>query len=147
MPASEWRRRVDRSGAEGPRPFPLTFPRWETPSSWPSPNFGEIFAAGPREILRSGAGLANLAASAYLGQCNRIQDRNLLASVLAIHTVEARHASWIRDINEADPAPQAFDAPLRKQQVLAAVADTRFIVPRRRRRSMRDGDVSPTFAG
>jgi hypothetical protein len=59
----------------------------------PTPNFGEIFAAGPREILRSGAGLANLAAAAYLGQCNRIQDRNLLASVLAIHSVEGRQAA------------------------------------------------------
>ena len=57
------------------------------------PGFGEIFAAGPREILRSGGDLANIAAAAYLGQANRIQDRNILASVLAIHTVEGRQAA------------------------------------------------------
>ena len=61
----------------------------------PRTNFGEIFAAGPREILRSGAELGNIAAAAYLGQANRIQDRNLLASVLAIHTVEGRQAAAV----------------------------------------------------
>jgi hypothetical protein len=59
----------------------------------PTPNFAEIFAAGPQEILRSSATVANIAAAGYLGQCNRIQDRNVLASVLAIHTVEGRQAA------------------------------------------------------
>lgn len=65
--------------------------REETPA--PSRNFAEIFAAGPREVLRSAATVANVAAAGYLGQCNRIQDRNVLASVLAIHTVEGRQAA------------------------------------------------------
>jgi hypothetical protein len=37
--------------------------------------------------------LENLSAAAYLGQINRIQDSNLLASMLAIHTVEGRQAA------------------------------------------------------
>ena len=44
-------------------------------------------------MLASGASLENLAAAAYLGQINRIQDRNLLATLLAIHTVEGRQAA------------------------------------------------------
>jgi hypothetical protein len=52
-----------------------------------------VFAAGPQEVLQTGATLANLGAAAYLGQTNRIQDRNVLASVLAIHSVEGRHAA------------------------------------------------------
>ena len=86
----------------------------------PSPNFGEIFAAGPREILRSGAGLSNLAASAYLGQCNRIQDRNLLASVLAIHSVEGRQAAAVnRKAGEGDGVlpSGAFAEPTPMSQV------------------------------
>ena len=86
----------------------------------PSPNFGEIFAAGPREILRSGAGRANLGAAAYLGQCNRIQDRNLLASVLAIHSVEGRQAAAIsrRAGEGAGVLPDgAFAEPLSMSQV------------------------------
>jgi Ferritin-like domain len=91
--------------------------------------------------------LEDTGVAAYAGQAPKVKADAILKAALAIHTVEARHASWIRDINGADPAPSAFDEPLSKKQVLAAVADTRFIVPPRRRRSMRDGDVSPTFAG
>jgi hypothetical protein len=59
----------------------------------PETDFEEIFAAGPQEVVGAGASLENLSAAAYLGQINRIQDRNLLASLLAIHTVEGRQAA------------------------------------------------------
>lgn len=59
----------------------------------PATAFDDIFAAGPQEVLSLGASLENLSAAAYLGQINRIQDRNLLASLLAIHTVEGRQAA------------------------------------------------------
>jgi hypothetical protein len=55
--------------------------------------FTEVFAAGPEEVLATGATLENLAAAAYLGQINRVQDTNLLASLLAIHSVEGRQAA------------------------------------------------------
>jgi hypothetical protein len=58
----------------------------------PATDLEEIFAAGPQEVVGAGASLENLSAAAYLGQINRIQDRNLLASLLAIHTVEGRQA-------------------------------------------------------
>lgn len=58
-------------------------------------DFGSVFAAGPDEILRTGATLENLAAAAYLGQLNRIQDRNLLAAMLGIHSVEGRQAAAV----------------------------------------------------
>ncbi|HEX8120564.1 MAG TPA: ferritin-like domain-containing protein [Solirubrobacteraceae bacterium] len=57
--------------------------------------FDEIFEAGPQEVLSSGASLENLSAAAYLGQINRVQDRNVLASLLAIHTVEGRQAAAV----------------------------------------------------
>jgi len=50
-----------------------------------------------------------------------------LKAALAIHTVEARHASWIRHINGAPPAPAAFDKPKTMAQILAAVGKTGFI--------------------
>ena len=68
-----------------------------TASDVPTTDFAGAFAAGPSEVLRTGAQMANLAASAYLGQANRIQDRNLLASVLGIHSVEGRQAAAIND--------------------------------------------------
>jgi hypothetical protein len=86
----------------------------------PSANFGEVFAAGPREILRTGGLIANLAAAGYLGQTNRIQDRNLLASVLAIHTVEGRQAAAVNraagEENAVMPG-RAFAEPMSMSQV------------------------------
>jgi rubrerythrin len=59
----------------------------------PPTDFDGIFAAGSDEVLASAASLENLSAAAYLGQINRVQDRNLLAAMLAIHTVEGRQAA------------------------------------------------------
>ena len=94
--------------------------------------------------------LEDTGVSAYAGQAPRVKSTAILNAALAIHTVEARHAGWIRDINGEPPAPAAFDDPLGMRAVLAAVADTRFIVaPRRRRRRSNDADDagSPSFAG
>lgn len=91
------------------------------------PSFAQIFAAGPREVIRSGAAVANLAASAYLGQCNRIQDRNVLASVLAIHTVEGRQAAALNRVGgEADGVlpTGAFAEPVSMDAVRSRI--TRF---------------------
>jgi hypothetical protein len=83
---------------------------------------------------------------AYAGQAPRVRADAVLEAALAIHTVEARHAAWIRDIAGQDPAPRAFDRPLSRSAVLSAVAGTRFIVPARRRRSTSSGS-SPSFIG
>jgi rubrerythrin len=72
--------------------------------------------------------LEDTGVSAYKGQAPKIKSDAYLAAALAIHTVEARHAAWIREIRGASPAPAAFDKPLTKKQVLSAVAGTRFIV-------------------
>jgi hypothetical protein len=75
----------------------------------------------------------------------------VLQAALAIHTVEARHASWIRGIAGEPEAPQAFDRPLTRTAVLRAVAGTRFIqaAPRRRarRRPAGGGGTTPRFTG
>jgi rubrerythrin len=75
--------------------------------------------------------LEDTGVAAYAGQAPRVKAGAVLEAALAIHSVEARHASWIRDIAGKDPAPKAFDEPLTKGQVLAAVARTGFIRPAR----------------
>ena len=72
--------------------------------------------------------LEDTGVSAYKGQAPKIKSDAYLAAALSIHTVEARHAAWIREIRGASPAPAAFDKPLTKKQVLSAVAGTHFIV-------------------
>jgi rubrerythrin len=75
--------------------------------------------------------LEDTGVKAYKGQAPKIKNDTVLAAALAIHSVEARHAAWIREIRGASPAPAAFDTALTKKQVLAAVAGTHFIVARR----------------
>jgi rubrerythrin len=87
--------------------------------------------------------LEDTGVSAYKGQAPKIKSDAYLAAALAIHTVEARHAAWIREIRGVPPAPAAFDKPLTKKQVLSAVAGTRFIVAPRSTRS----SGTPPFTG
>lgn len=81
--------------------------------------------------------------AAYKGQAGLIDSTAILKAALAIHSVEARHASWIRRITGTSPAPAAFDKPKTKAQILAAVNSTRFITgqPRTTARG------TPSFTG
>ena len=71
---------------------------------------------------------------AYLGQAGHIKSKKVLGAAGAVLAVEARHASWIRDINGTFkggtplPAPTAFQGARTKGQILAAVKATGFIV-------------------
>lgn len=64
---------------------------------------------------------------AYKGQAPRIDSDSILTVALKVHSVEARHASWIRHIAGKPPAPAAFDPAASMSQILAAVAQTRFL--------------------
>lgn len=90
-----------------------------TPAEQPQTQF-------PLDDAKSVAALAatveNLGASAYLGQAGRIQNMDVLAAALAIHTVEARHASALNAlVGESYTPDGAFAAPASMDQVLAKV--------------------------
>jgi hypothetical protein len=78
----------------------------------------------------------DLGVAAYAGQGPNIKQRPVVVAALSVHSVEARHAAWIRFINnggtpadtKALPAPVAFDKALSEKKVLKAVGDTGFIV-------------------
>jgi rubrerythrin len=64
----------------------------------------------------------NLGASAYLGQAPLIQSKTVLAAALAIHSVEARHASTLGTLVKKSLTPDgAFAKPADMTEVLAAV--------------------------
>jgi rubrerythrin len=64
----------------------------------------------------------NLGASAYLGQAPLIQSKTVLAAALAIHSVEARHASTLGTLVKKSLTPDgAFAKPADMSEVLAAV--------------------------
>ncbi len=61
----------------------------------------------------------DLGVSAYAGQGPRLKQLPVIQAALSIHSVEARHAAWIRSIVGKNPAPNAFDPARDMKQVLA----------------------------
>jgi rubrerythrin len=75
--------------------------------------------------------LEDTGVAAYAGAAPSIANKKTLAAALSVHSVEARHAAWIRNIigkgSAPLPAPQPFDAAMTKAQVLKVVTGTGFI--------------------
>lgn len=72
--------------------------------------------------------LEDTGVEAYQGQAPFIKSQAVFKAALSIHPVEARHAAWIRNISGQKPAPDAFNPAATKDEVLAAVKGTGFIV-------------------
>jgi Ferritin-like domain len=72
--------------------------------------------------------LEDTGVAAYLGQVGNIKSKTILGAAGSILPIEARHAGWIRDLNNAPGAPTAFQGAKTKAQILAAVKGTGFIV-------------------
>jgi Ferritin-like domain len=71
--------------------------------------------------------LEDTGVSAYAGQGPNIFQKAVVVAALGIHSVEARHAAWIRFINGVIPAPAIVDKPATEKAVLKAVTATGFI--------------------
>jgi rubrerythrin len=88
--------------------------------------------AAQATFLKTAMALEDTGVSAYAGAAPMIANKKTLSAALSVHSVEARHAAWVRDIlgkgGNPLPAPSAFDAPRTKAQVLKIVTGTGFIV-------------------
>jgi rubrerythrin len=74
------------------------------------------------EVVALAATVENLGAAAYLGQAAAIESPDILAAALAIHSVEARHASVLNILNGDAPTPDgAFAQPADASTVLEEV--------------------------
>jgi hypothetical protein len=85
---------------------------------------------GLMHVLETAATVENLGAAAYLGQAGNIKSKEILASALAIHSVEARHAAALNILVgrgfggkgglEGALPDGAFGKPMDMDSVLAA---------------------------
>lgn len=108
--------------------------------SSPQFNFGAA-VTDERTFAATAVVLEDTGVAAYAGQGTNILQSAVLTAALSIHSVEARHAAWIRALvggtapqrlplqrTNPAPAPWAYDAPQSEKQTLRAVASTKFIV-------------------
>jgi hypothetical protein len=79
------------------------------------------------KFLKTAVALEDLAVAAYKAQAPRLDSKAVLAVAVSIHSVEARHAAWMRRLYGILPAASAFDEAVSKPEVLKIVASTRFI--------------------
>ena len=82
-------------------------------------------------FLKTAMALEDTGVSAYAGAAPMIANKKTLAAALSVHSVEARHAAWVRNIighgGTPSPAPAPFDPALSKAAVLKVVTGTGFI--------------------
>jgi rubrerythrin len=75
-----------------------------------------------KSVLELAATVENLGAAAYLGQAANIESPEVLASALAIHSVEGRHAATLNTLRGESITPdRAFAVPADAKTVLKSV--------------------------
>lgn len=73
-------------------------------------------------FLATAAVFENTGVNAYQGAAQYlIEEDELLAAALAIHSVEARHASYLNGLTGVSPFPAATDTPTSPDEIVAAI--------------------------
>lgn len=81
----------------------------------------------PAQFRATAVAFEDLAVGAYKEQLPKLQSREYLATAVGIHSVEARHAAWIRRLAGVVPAETAFDDALSDAETVGIVNSTHFV--------------------
>jgi hypothetical protein len=99
----------------------------------PSPtfNYGNV-TSNERAFIKTAVGFEDLTAALLKWQAPRLDSRSIVAAAVTLHSVETRHAAWIRHLIGLQPAANAFDKPASQQQMARLIASTGFVASRPR---------------
>lgn len=101
------------------------------PSALPSPSFDyRGVTEDDSAFVKTAVAFEDLTAALLKWQAPRLNSRPITAAVLTLHSVETRHAAWIRHIIGIQPAATAFDQPASQQRMAELIASTQFVVAR-----------------
>jgi hypothetical protein len=92
----------------------------------PSFNFRGV-TEDDKVFTETAVAFEDLTAALLKTQAVQVDSRELLAALATLHSVEARHAAWIRHIAGVVPAADAFDEPTSKAKVVRLVDSTNFV--------------------
>lgn len=88
------------------------------PVARPATNFDKVLSGGRDRVIAVASDLENTGAGAYLASAYLITSEDILATGLAIHTVEARHAAVLNLLAGRSPVPDgAFATPIERGEV------------------------------
>jgi hypothetical protein len=82
----------------------------------------------PKAFQRTAVAFEDLSVAAYKAQAPKIVEREYLVSAIAIHSVEARHAAWIRRLAGKLPVSGPFDEPISRATTDRIVDRTHFVM-------------------
>src|SRR4051794_21786530 len=110
----------------------------------PSPSF-DFHGVTERErpFIKTAVAFEELTSALLKWQAVRLDSREVLAAVATLHSVETRHAAWIRHIVGLKPAANAFDRPAPQSRMSRLIASTHFVS----RRSRTTARSSPSYIG
>lgn len=89
-------------------------------------NYGNVTSA-ERPFIKTAVAFEDLTAALLKWQAPRLDSRAIVAAAVTLHSVETRHAAWIRHIVGLKPATTAFDKPASQQKMAKLIASTHFL--------------------
>lgn len=115
----------------------------DRPPARPSFNFRGVTEREAR-FVKTAVAFEDLTAAILKWQALRLHSREIVAAAATLHSVETRHAAWIRRIIGVPPVRSAFDEPAAQQQMARLITSTSFITSRPRTTGGRRG---PRYTG
>ena len=98
-------------------------------------------------FLRTAVALEELSVGAYAGQATNIRSPEVLQAAMGIHSVEARHAAWLRRLMDMRPTVASLDRPRGRRSVVGAITAKGFVVAEPELPKTHRHRVAPRFTG
>jgi hypothetical protein len=108
----------------------------------PGFNYGNV-TSDESAFLKTAVGFEDLTAALLKWQAPRLDSREIVAAAVSLHSVETRHAAWIRHLVGLQPATTPFDKPASQQKMQQLIDSTHFLVSRPRTRARK----KPRYTG
>jgi hypothetical protein len=93
----------------------------------PGFNYGSV-TSDETKFLKTAVAFEDLTAALLKWQAPRLDSREIVAAAVSLHSVETRHAAWIRHIVGLRPAAAAFDKPASQRKMAQLIDSTNFLV-------------------
>jgi hypothetical protein len=99
----------------------------------PSPGFDyRNVTSSEQAFIKTAVAFEDLTAALLKWQAPRLDSRSVVAAVVTLHSVETRHAAWIRHIVGLEPATTAFDKPASQRKMAELIDSTHFVASKPR---------------